>query len=52
MGSIENIFELFVNGFYGILQAGSTAAGTGSTVANGVLGTAIGSVENVLGFDN
>ena len=52
MGSIEDLFQLFVNGFYGLLDAGSSAVDTGSTVAGGVLANALGSVENVLGFDN
>lgn len=49
MGSIENIFDLFVNGIYGFLGAGSSAVDTGSTVAGGLLSNALGSVEGVLG---
>lgn len=48
MGSIEEIYTLFVNGIYGIIGAGSTAADTGSTVAGGVFNEAIGSVGNIV----
>ena len=48
MGSIEDLFQLFVNGLYGLLDAGSSAVGTGSTVAEGVLGTAVGSIGNIV----
>lgn len=45
---INDIFTLFVNGFYGILGAGSSAVETGSTVAKGVLGTATGSISGIV----
>ena len=48
MGSIEDLFTLFTNGIWGIVQSGSTAVGTGSTVAEGVYGAAIGSVGDLL----
>lgn len=48
MGSIENIFTLFTNGIYGILGAGSSAVETGSTVAEGVLGQATGSISGIV----
>ena len=48
MGSITDIFDLFVNGIYGILGAGSSAVETGSTVAGGVFNEAIGSVSGIV----
>lgn len=48
MGSIENIFELFTNTIWTIIQSGSTAANAGSTAAEGVYGTVVGSVGDIL----
>lgn len=49
MGSIESIFTLFTNGLYGLIDAGSSAVETGSTVAEGVLGQGVGSIGDVIG---
>lgn len=52
MGSITDIFDLFVNGIYGFIGAGSSAVETGSTVAGGVFNEAIGSVGNIVSGPN
>ena len=47
MGSIEDLFTLFTNGIWGIVQSGSTAVGTGSAVADFGSATA-GEVANIV----